>query len=106
MILPEGLKRAFWEDLRVYEEERRMPYVTSVELMGYDRGVKEGRKEGRKEGQELLISRQLEQKVGKLSESLRDRVHDLSTEQVQSLAIALLNFEAVEDLVTWLDAQA
>jgi F0F1-type ATP synthase membrane subunit b/b' len=68
--------------------------------------VKEGRKEGRKEGQELLISRQLEQKVGKLSESLRDRVHDLSTEQVQSLAIALLNFEAVEDLVTWLDAQA
>jgi hypothetical protein len=33
MMLPEGLKRAFWEELKIYEEERQMPYVTSVERM-------------------------------------------------------------------------
>jgi hypothetical protein len=28
------LKRAFWEELKVYEEECQMPYVTSVEETG------------------------------------------------------------------------
>ena len=36
MILPEGLKRTFWDELKTYEEERKMPYITSVEEIGYD----------------------------------------------------------------------
>jgi hypothetical protein len=39
LILPEALKQSFWEELRVYEEERQMPYITSVEQIGYDRGT-------------------------------------------------------------------
>ena len=27
-----------WEQLKAYEEERQMPYITSVEQIGYDRG--------------------------------------------------------------------
>ena len=41
MILPETTKNEFWQELKVYEEERKMPYITSVEQIGYDRGVKE-----------------------------------------------------------------
>jgi hypothetical protein len=41
LILPEELKLSFWEELRVYEEEQQMPYITSVEQIGYDRGVRE-----------------------------------------------------------------
>ena len=26
MTLPEGLKRTFWDELKTYEEERKMPY--------------------------------------------------------------------------------
>jgi predicted transposase/invertase (TIGR01784 family) len=48
MILPEGLKRAFWEELKAYEEERQMPYVTSVEQIGYDRGLQTGVEEERR----------------------------------------------------------
>jgi predicted transposase YdaD len=40
MILPEGLKRAFWEELKAYEEERKMPYVTSVEEIGMEKATK------------------------------------------------------------------
>jgi hypothetical protein len=36
MILPEELKTGFWEDLRIYEEERQMAYVTSVEEMAIE----------------------------------------------------------------------
>ena len=41
MILSEAAKVEFWQELKVYEEERKMPYITSVEQIGYDRGVKE-----------------------------------------------------------------
>ena len=41
LILPEDYKLSFWEELRTYEEERQMPYITSVEQMGYDRGIVE-----------------------------------------------------------------
>ena len=39
MLLPEATKLEFWQELKVYEEERKMPYITSVEQIGYDRGV-------------------------------------------------------------------
>ena len=41
MILPKAAKVEFWQELKVYEEERKMRYITSVEQIGYDRGVKE-----------------------------------------------------------------
>jgi hypothetical protein len=40
MILPEGLRQAFWEDLKAYEEERQMPYVTSVEEIGMEKATR------------------------------------------------------------------
>jgi hypothetical protein len=45
MILSNEAKVAFWQELRTYEEERQMPYITSVEQIGYDRGIKEGQEE-------------------------------------------------------------
>ena len=41
MILSNEAKVAFWQELRTYEEERQMPYITSVEQIGYDRGIEE-----------------------------------------------------------------
>lgn len=41
MILSNETKVAFWQELRTYEEERQMPYITSVEQIGYDRGIEE-----------------------------------------------------------------
>jgi hypothetical protein len=34
MELPEGLKQAFRAELEQYEQERQMPYITSIEQMG------------------------------------------------------------------------
>ena len=43
MILSSEAKLSFWQELRTYEEERDMPYITSVEQIGYDRGEVEGK---------------------------------------------------------------
>ncbi|MGI0485711.1 DUF4351 domain-containing protein [Pantanalinema rosaneae CENA516] len=99
MILPEGLKQAFWQELKAYEEERKVPYITSVEEIGFERGIQEGRR-----SLLLLLSLQLEQKVGQLPPSLHDRIAQLNLTQLEALAIALLNFSSLAELEAWLES--
>lgn len=39
--LPEGLKQAFQAELAQYEQERQMPYITSIEQMAKEQERKE-----------------------------------------------------------------
>jgi len=50
--LPAKQETLFWREIQEYEEERAMPYVTSVERSGLARGRAEGRDEGRAEGRD------------------------------------------------------
>ena len=94
MVLPKGLDRSFWTELKTYEEARKVPYITSVERIGFERGLEEGQK--------LVLQRQLIGKFGILSESLNSAVEELDSKAIESLSIALLNFSSIEDLETWL----
>jgi hypothetical protein len=38
LVLPVVLEQEFWHEFRQLEEEKHMPYVTSVERMGFERG--------------------------------------------------------------------
>jgi hypothetical protein len=82
MILPEGLKRAFWEDLKAYEEERQMPYVTSVEQIGYDRGLQIGKENGVEEERRSLALKMLQE--GATVEFVK-KVTGFSVAQIQDL---------------------
>lgn len=46
MKLPEELENSFWQEVTQYEEEKKMPYVTSVERRGIQKGIREGLLEG------------------------------------------------------------
>ena len=50
MALPEYMEEEFWREISEYEEEKKMPYVTSVERIGFKRGISEGRQKGMLEG--------------------------------------------------------
>ena len=106
MILPEGLKRTFWDELKTYEEDRKMPYITSVEEIGYDRGLQVGEESGVEKGQRSLILRLLNRKFGVLPDRTIDRINKLSLTRLESLGEALLDFSAIEDLTTWLETHS
>ncbi|WP_315787425.1 cytosolic protein [Fischerella sp. JS2] len=53
MRLPEELENSFWREVTQYEEEKKMPYVTSVERKGIQKGIREGLLEGIEMGLEL-----------------------------------------------------
>jgi hypothetical protein len=52
--LPKPLENEFWQELKAYEEDRKMPYITTGERIGYDRGKVEGKVEER---QAIAINR-------------------------------------------------
>ena len=65
-------------------------------------GQREGKLEGQREGQLELVLRLLTRRVGTLDESLVQRVRGLSSEELEGLAEALLDFSDVSDLQDWL----
>lgn len=40
--LPQALESEFWQTIEQYEAEKNMPYITSVERMGIEKGIETG----------------------------------------------------------------
>ena len=96
--LPDDLKQGFRDDLKRYEEEKQMPYVTSIERMGIADGLAQGL-----ERQRSMLIRQLTRKIGLLPEETIAQIAKLSTDQLDDLAEALLDFTCLDDLSNWLE---
>jgi hypothetical protein len=87
----------FQAEIDRIEPERRedvMQIVTSWMQEGIDKGI---------ERERSLILRLLTKRVGELPLSMRDRLSELSIDQVEALGEALLEFTRPADLEVWLD---
>ena len=60
-------------------------------------------KQERKEGQQSLIMRQLHLKLGNISPAADQKIKQLTSNQLDDLALALFNFADLEDLNQWLN---
>jgi predicted transposase YdaD len=69
----------------------------------YQSILREGRTEGRAEGERELVLKLLNRKVGSLSPQLQARVSGLSIDRLEALGEALLDFQGVADLESWLE---
>ncbi|MBA3921149.1 MAG: DUF4351 domain-containing protein [Nostocaceae cyanobacterium] len=96
MLLPERLELEFWRELKQFERERNMTYITSVERIGYERGEQKG--------EQRLVLRQLQRRLGELPPEAIASVQSLNVTQLEELGEALLDFTGVDDLVHWLQA--
>ena len=111
-----------------------MPYITTVERMGYESGLKEGVQQGiergieqglqqglqqgvrqglqvgvqqgLQEGQRSFLIRLLKRRVGELPETLQTQIEDLSLEAIVQLGEDLLDFTQLADLEHWLTQNA
>jgi hypothetical protein len=72
MRLPEGLELAFCEELMRLEEEKKMPYITSIERIG--------RQEGRQETMREDILEILEARFGSVPEAMCLKVRKIDEE--------------------------
>ncbi|NJL60683.1 MAG: Rpn family recombination-promoting nuclease/putative transposase [Methylacidiphilales bacterium] len=71
-----------------------------------EEGIQEGEQRGEQRGlqrEKSLILRQLNRRVGELSEDIRQQVEILPLEQLENLGEALLDFSSMADLQAWLE---
>jgi hypothetical protein len=75
-----------------------MAYITSVEQIGFERGLREGQQN---EAQNLIL-RLLTRRVGTLTADLTTQIQALTLPQLEALGDALLDFHTLSDLQSWL----
>ncbi|MGI0480989.1 DUF2887 domain-containing protein [Geminocystis sp. CENA526] len=72
---------------------------------GLQKGIKEGLQKGRLEGEADLLIRQLTRRFGNLTDSQKEKVRSISIAQLESLAVALFDFQDISDLEKWFETQ-
>jgi Domain of unknown function (DUF4351)/Putative transposase, YhgA-like len=94
LTLSPDLEQQFKLEVQQLEAGRSMKYVTSFERSGIEIG---------KQQEALsLVTRLLNRRLGNLDEVLLERVGSLSVEELEALGEALLDFNSVTDLTSWL----
>ena len=96
-----GVERVTFQQIvrsgQEYEKVAQM--ITTYEQKGKQEGITEGKQEGITEGKQGDLILLLEKKFGKLSAALRRKVRRIeSTEKLESLLLAVLEADSLEDL--------
>ena len=87
MTLPDRLEREFQTELRQYQEERQMPYVTSIERLA------------KEEGQREIIENILKVRFSSLDEQVTSIINSLLALSPEEYTRLLLEL-SLEDLLT------
>jgi hypothetical protein len=64
--LPPPLEHQLWQDIGEHERKAGMRYVTSVERLAIEHGLREGMERGMERGQARTLARQLARRFGPL----------------------------------------
>jgi hypothetical protein len=99
MGLPEPLKLEFWDELQRFEEDKKMPYITSVEQIGIEKGLKQGLQQGREEGRrdvcQTVINSFLAARFGTLDDELVSLVEQLVAVPAEELSTVIVKISTL-----------
>ena len=95
MDLPKPLEVSFWQQIKQYEEEKHMPFMTTPERIGREEGLAKGRLEGLAKGIEVAI----ELKFGEAGLQLMPEVRAIEDEaKLEAVLCAVRTVAGPEDL--------
>ena len=78
MGLPQSLEQDFLEEIRQFEEENRMPYVTNAERFGLAKGLKQAQ-----ERETNFILRLINRRVGSIPSEVETQIRELPVDQLE-----------------------
>ncbi|MGK7946059.1 MAG: Rpn family recombination-promoting nuclease/putative transposase [Microcystaceae cyanobacterium] len=85
------------------ERARIMYAIEEARREGLGKGREEGRQEGQKTEALSLILRLINKRFGEITEPLNQQIENLPLEALESLGEDFLDFETIDDLVSWLN---
>lgn len=92
--LPSVHEALFREEVYRFEEEQKMPYVTTVERAGIEKGMQLGLRDG----EATVLARQLSRRFGPLSQAIRDRLSEASQEELECWTERILDARSLEEV--------
>jgi len=98
LTLPPVLEVRFQTAVIELERERQMPYITSIERMGIEKGREEGRQEGRQEGEMVILRRLLTRRFGLLSDEVEQRLHAATVQDLERWADRVLDAQRLDEV--------
>jgi hypothetical protein len=106
MALPPEQERLLWQEIAQIEEERRMPYITSVERIGLQegkaQGLQEGKaqglQEGRLQGQRAVLRRLTQARFGAVPAGLGHAIDVADEERLGALTDRIGAASSLEEL--------
>ena len=106
--IEQGLKQAMsWREEALQEGiEQGLKQGLQQALSWKEEALQEGKQQGIQEGKQRLaslVTHLVEKQLGQLSSGILERVGQLDSNQLEELGEAVLDFEKVEQLTTWLD---
>jgi hypothetical protein len=102
MGLPNDLQRELWQKLSQLERTRQMPYITSVERIGIEKGIQQGIQQGVAkgvgQGEAKLLRLLIQQRFGPLSDETEARLAQAAPEQLEAWALQVLTATTLDDV--------
>ena len=96
--VPKDLQNQLWQDIEQLERNRTMPYITSVERIGIEKGMQQGMQQGMRQGESALLERQLTRRFGPPSAETRARLQAATVEQLEQWAENILDATTLEEV--------
>ena len=99
MRLPEELESGFLQEVNEYEDEAKMPYITSAERLGIKKGIEQGIEQGRRQGLLEGIELGLELKFGSEGLQLLPEISQIqSVEMLKAIQVGIKTANTLEEL--------
>jgi len=96
--LPEDEVDTFWQEVEAYEQEKKMPYVTSVERLGVKKGFLEGEIKGEIKGSSNIFILLIEKRFGKISPEILAKIEQADPPQIQAWSLQFLDATTLEEV--------
>ena len=98
--LPDGIEAAFRQDLYEFEASRKMPYITTVERAGIEKGLRQGLRQGLQQGLQQgetgLLLWQIEKKFGaEVAQRYRNRIETADSDRLRLWSERILSAEDI-----------
>ena len=75
-----------------------MPYITSIERMGIEKGLQQGLQEGFQQGEVFVLTRLLTRRFGPLPDWATERLAQASREDLEHWAERVLEAQRLDDI--------
>ena len=99
LSLPAEADERFWEELSSFEENQEMPYITSVERIGEERGKLIGIQMGRQEGEMMILTRLLQRRFGNLPAWATEKIAEADLSSLEAWSLRILDAPTIESVL-------